>query len=90
MSYININFSWQNFSLEEQAKILASERSNNFLETTKLEKEYPEVPNIRNAVRKCLESYPKLPSIRMLVTGGCGFIGSNFINYAIKTDQTGL
>lgn len=81
---VDPSFTWQNFSLEEQAKILASERSNNFLDTTKLEKEYPEVPNIRNAVRKCLESYPKLPSIRMLVTGGCGFIGSNFINYAIK------
>ena len=81
---VDPSFTWQNFSLQEQSKILDSERSNNFLDTTKLQKEYPNVLNIKDAVKKCLQEYPKLPSTRILVTGGCGFIGSNFINYAIK------
>ena len=77
-------FSWENFNIEEQNKILASERSNNFLDTSKLEQEYVDIPNIRDSVIKCLESYTKLPTKRLLVTGGCGFIGSNFINYFNK------
>jgi dTDP-glucose 4,6-dehydratase len=79
-------FTWKNFSQEEQRKILASERSNNFLDTTKLHSLFPEVRNIKDAVRDCLISYKKNlddepPSKNLLVTGGCGFIGSNFINY---------
>ena len=34
-------FTWVNFTIEEQAKILDSKRSNNFLDTTTLEKLYP-------------------------------------------------
>ena len=79
---VDPSFTWKNFTSEEQNKILASERSNNFLDTSKLEKEY-DVPNIKDAIKKCLESYPKCKKT-LLVTGGCGFIGSNFINYMIK------
>ena len=32
-----------------------------------------------NSISKYADSYP----MRILVTGGCGFIGSNFVNYAI-------
>lgn len=79
-------FTWKNFSQEEQRKILLADRSNNFLETTRLESLYPQVSNIKDGVRKCLENYKmKLdldePNDNLLVTGGCGFIGSNFINY---------
>ena len=81
---VDPGFTWQNFSSEEQSKILASERSNNYLDTSKLESEYPKIHHIHEAIRKCLEGYPKSPKIRILVTGGCGFIGSNFVNYAIK------
>ena len=80
---VDPSFSWENFSREEQDRILASGRSNNFLDTGKLEKEYPQVKNIHLAVKECLSAYPKPPEVRILVTGGCGFIGSNFINYAI-------
>jgi dTDP-4-dehydrorhamnose reductase len=38
--YIDVNFQWQNFSLEEQAKILKAGRSNNQLDSTKLLNEY--------------------------------------------------
>jgi len=79
-------FTWKNFSQEEQRKILASDRSNNFLDTNKLETLFPEVRNIKDATRDCLYQYKQNldlepPVCNLLVTGGCGFIGSNFINY---------
>jgi 3,5-epimerase/4-reductase len=51
------SFEWQNFTQEEQRAILASDRSNNYLDTTLLEQMYPEVSNIKDAVRKCLLTY---------------------------------
>ena len=94
---VDPNFSWNNFSIEEQNKILDSERSNNFLETRLLQEWFPEVTNIKDSIRKCLVEYKKhyqpppkkslvIPTKEyqcknLLVTGGCGFIGSNFINY---------
>jgi dTDP-glucose 4,6-dehydratase len=82
---VNPNFKWKNFTIEEQRKILASDRSNNYLDTTKLENLYPMVKNIKDSVRDCLINYKKYiqknKEINLLITGGCGFIGSNFINY---------
>ena len=101
---VDPDFIWKNFSLEEQRSILASDRSNNYLDTSLLESYYPQVRNIKDAVRDCLIQYKQsLPNtslkltnsfsaicleneltngkINLLVTGGCGFIGSNFINY---------
>jgi dTDP-glucose 4,6-dehydratase len=56
---VDPNFEWKNFSITEQNQILSSKRSNNYLDTTLLEKLYPDVPKISDAVKKCLESYPK-------------------------------
>jgi dTDP-glucose 4,6-dehydratase len=89
---VDPEFEWHNFSQEEQRAILASERSNNRLDTTLLETWFPAVHPIQVAVRKCLEDYKttamKKPKpvennggMNLLITGGCGFIGSNFINY---------
>ena len=83
---VDQNFVYENFSAEAQRKILACDRSNNYLDTSRLEKLYPNVRNIKDAVKDCLYSYKeyliKHPRrINLLVTGGCGFIGSNFINY---------
>jgi dTDP-glucose 4,6-dehydratase len=78
---VDPEFTWQNFSLEEQRAILAADRSNNFLDTTKLESMYPEVKNIKESVRDCLYKYRQALGVNVLITGGCGFIGSNFINY---------
>jgi nucleoside-diphosphate-sugar epimerase len=99
-------FTWENFSQEDQRKILAADRSNNFLNTNRLENLYPYVLNIRKSVRNCLEIYKttlnsnlltkQLKSINfdseinLLVTGGCGFIGSNFINYYFKKNKINL
>jgi len=52
---VDPNFSWKNFTLDEQNKILLSKRSNNQLDTTKLTTWYPEVLPIKDAIRQCLE-----------------------------------
>ncbi len=50
-------FKWTNFSKEEQNKILKSKRSNNCLDTTKIKELYPDFPDIKKAVRECLDNY---------------------------------
>lgn len=52
---VDTDFTWENFDIEEQRKILESERSNNFLDTSKLESLY-NVKNIKDAVRDVLYS----------------------------------
>lgn len=109
---VDPSFNWKKFSIAEQDKILASKRSNNFLDTSKLEEWYPDVMRIEDSVKTVLQSYkedweslpeeekywkkyylnnniisnsinnfPDVNITRLIVTGGCGFIGSNFINY---------
>jgi len=48
--YIDPDFKWQNFSLEEQAKILKAGRSNNKLDVSKLLKYYPKLTPIKDAM----------------------------------------
>ena len=43
---VDTNFVWKNFSEKEQRNILTSDRSNNYLDTQKLEQMYPDVKNI--------------------------------------------
>jgi dTDP-glucose 4,6-dehydratase len=82
---VDPSFTWQNFSQEEQRAILAADRSNNFLETDKLKTMFPQIKHIRDAIKDCLINYKTSlkteKPVHLLVTGGCGFIGSNFINY---------
>jgi 3,5-epimerase/4-reductase len=47
-------FSWELFTIEEQNAVLASRRSNNQLDTSRLERMFPEVPGIREAIRGAL------------------------------------
>ena len=51
---VDPDFTYKNFTIEEQNEILASGRSNNFLETTRLESLYPNVKNIKTSVREML------------------------------------
>ena len=37
--YIDPGFSWQNFTLEEQAKVIVAPRSNNLLDTARVRRE---------------------------------------------------
>ncbi|RZD42815.1 MAG: hypothetical protein CXT73_02190 [Methanobacteriota archaeon] len=97
---VDPEFEWQNFTIEEQSKILAADRSNNFLDTTKIKALFPEVKSIKDSVREMLTQYkecnfPRKKNIKtdftnskdttLLITGGCGFIGSNFINLIMDT-----
>jgi nucleoside-diphosphate-sugar epimerase len=51
---VNPSFTWTNFSVEEQNQILASKRSNNFLETKILESLEPNVKPIKESIREIL------------------------------------
>ena len=51
---VDPNFTWTNFSIEEQNQILASKRSNNFLDTRILESLEPNVKPIKESVRDIL------------------------------------
>jgi len=51
-TFCDIDYTWKNFTIEEQDKILASKRSNNELDTKRLTELCPEVLNINDAVKK--------------------------------------
>ncbi|GJY71393.1 hypothetical protein Tco_0475096 [Tanacetum coccineum] len=48
--YIDPNFTWKNFNLEEQARVIVAPRSNNELDTTKLKKEFPGLLSIKDSL----------------------------------------
>lgn len=47
--YVDPSFSYQNFTLEEQDKILKAKRSNNELDTSKLKKEFPSICDVKKS-----------------------------------------
>lgn len=57
--YINPDHQYENFSIEEQNKILAVPRSNCELSAEKLLKEFPQIPHIQDSLRKILASRSK-------------------------------
>ncbi|KAM7251744.1 hypothetical protein ACFE04_023627 [Oxalis oulophora] len=50
--YINPEFKWSNFTIEEQAKVIVAARSNNEMDASKLKKEFPEMLPIKEALIK--------------------------------------
>jgi 3,5-epimerase/4-reductase len=103
--YVDSTFTWENFNVEEQRKILACDRSNNLLDTSLLETFDPTVRPIKEAVTELLQKYKiynnkfsiisnpqiiqkneflDLSTTVLFITGGAGFIGSNFINEIYK------
>ncbi len=53
---VDSNFQWENFTLEEQQKILKSDRSNNALETTKIENIF-DIKPIKESIRNILSKF---------------------------------
>jgi len=53
---VDPDFTYKNFSPEEQLKILAADRSNNCLDTTRLSELCPEVSSIKDAVKVSLHN----------------------------------
>jgi len=51
---VDEKFEWKNFTIDEQNNILKSKRCNNHLDTTKIKSLYPDIPDIKIAVRDCL------------------------------------
>jgi nucleoside-diphosphate-sugar epimerase len=56
---VDPTFTWENFSQEEQRAILSADRSNNYMETLRLEEFYPDLKHIKDAVRECIEKYKR-------------------------------
>jgi len=57
--HIDPLFTWKNFSVEEQRKILACDRSNNHLDTTILETFAPKVRCIKCAMEDTIKNYKR-------------------------------
>ncbi|KAL6771279.1 RHM1 [Auxenochlorella protothecoides x Auxenochlorella symbiontica] len=50
--YIDPDFTWSNFTVEEQAKVIVAPRSNNLLDTARIESEFPEILPIKESLIK--------------------------------------
>ena len=60
--HVDPAFEWHNFSLSEQDAVLASKRSNNWLDTRELQRLFPNVSPIRDAVEDLMKTYKRIPS----------------------------
>ncbi|RNF27156.1 putative dTDP-4-dehydrorhamnose reductase domain protein [Trypanosoma conorhini] len=60
--HVDPAYTYENFSVDEQNKILLSARSNNLLDTRRLQRLFPNVDEIHTAVEKvCMEIAKKFP-----------------------------
>ena len=55
--HVNPDFEWTNFTVEEQNEILASKRSNNYLDNAKLLSVFPKARCIGDAVEHCMLTF---------------------------------
>ncbi|MES2272972.1 MAG: NAD-dependent epimerase/dehydratase family protein [Chlamydiota bacterium] len=53
--YVDPYFTWKNFTIEDQDKILKSKRSNNELDVTKLLNEFPQIPSVHESLLQVFE-----------------------------------
>jgi len=58
--HVDPEFKWCNFSLAEQDAVLASKRSNNWLDTHELQRLFPNVKPIHAAVENLMKSYKRI------------------------------
>jgi UDP-glucose 4,6-dehydratase len=64
-SYCHGEFKWENFSLEEQNKILTAPRSNNELDTEKLRRAFPGIMDIKSSLIKHVFEVNKVRKMRV-------------------------
>ncbi|GLU09209.1 hypothetical protein SLE2022_260820 [Rubroshorea leprosula] len=50
--YVDSNFAWENFTIEEQNKVLAAPRCNNEMDATKLKSEFPHLLSAKESLVK--------------------------------------
>lgn len=82
--YIDPKFKWVNFGLEEQAKVIVAQRSNNELDATKLKKEFPELLSIKDSIIKYVFKPNKrtwIWSTKIVVKFGDGSLVYNILEY---------
>lgn len=61
--YIEPDFKWTNFTLEEQAKVIVAPRSNNEMDASKLKKEFPDLLSIKDSlIKNVFEPNRKTPA----------------------------
>ena len=58
--HVDPQFKWCNFSLAEQDAVLASKRSNNWLDTHELQRLFPNVKPIHAAVENLMKTYKRI------------------------------
>ncbi|KAA8526217.1 hypothetical protein F0562_008044 [Nyssa sinensis] len=51
-NYIDPNFHWSNFTLQEQAKVIVAPHSNNEMDASKLKEEFPELLSVKDSLIK--------------------------------------
>lgn len=51
-AYVDPGLTWSNFTVEEQAKVIVAPRSNNLLDTARIESEFPDLLPIRESLIK--------------------------------------
>lgn len=61
--HVDPEFTWKNFSIEEQRAVIMCGRSNNWLDTSVLEKFAPEVRHIKDAVEDTIQKYKNTISV---------------------------
>ena len=59
--HVDPAFEWRNFTLAEQDAVLASKRSNNCLDTQELQRLFPHVRPIKDAVESLMKTYKRTP-----------------------------
>lgn len=84
--YIDPSFTWENFTIQEHDQVLLAARSNNQLDTTRLETLFPNVLHIKDAIKYCFIHWKNTLDYhtKVIITGGCGALGSQMINYFKK------
>jgi dTDP-4-dehydrorhamnose reductase len=63
--YCDNDFTWKNFTLQEQSEILVAPRSNNMLDTQKLEEAFPGILDIRSSLIKHVFEVNKVRGTRI-------------------------
>jgi dTDP-4-dehydrorhamnose reductase len=65
--YCDADFQWENFSLEDQSKVLAAPRSNNELDTKKLQDVFPALLDIKSSLIKSVFQANKERGLRISI-----------------------
>merc|ERR1719231_1848726 len=75
--HVDPSFTWSNFTVEEQNKILAAKRSNNELNCTKLVDALPDldIPEIHVALDRCMARTKKTPRLDRLEADAARAVG---------------